>query len=549
MDTSGALLFFLAGLIVWAGITRSKRQKDLTAFAARHGCKPPQKHLHNLWWPPLGLDKTLPTIKADRAGRLPAFMLQEFEKHGHTYTQQLPGQYVILTRSPANVEAVCKTRFKEYEIGADRAGNFRPLIGHGILALDGREWVKSRAMLRNTDHDFTQLETHVQHLLGRLTAASQGNEVVEISELLLKLSTDFATMAIFGRSTDSLLFGRQELSAERGEGSAAEFSEAANNAIHMLGQRGLLINLYWIVDSPRFRKSCRIVKRFVDGYLSEAGQSQERVSTRSKAGKEDYTSSVSFMQSLVSRDQASPEVIRDQLLALLLASRDTSASFAAWVLYALARSPRVMAKLRGLIKARVRGGRPPTVADITALAYLRHVLNETLRIFPVVPLDGRTSKTHTWLPEGGGVEGRDPLLVPAGAKVAFNIYAMHHRRDIFGDDADEFRPERWEEDARGARADFEAAFVPFITGPRICLGKNMAMMTVSYVVIRILQTFDTIDPAAAPASTVLGRNPARWPSEETRYQMEDGETTFKIGVTMSPRDGVWVKLQPATLNP
>jgi hypothetical protein len=56
--------------------------------------------------------RTLPTIKADRAGRLPAFMLQEFEKHGHTYTQQLPGQYVVLTRSPANVEAVCRTRFK-----------------------------------------------------------------------------------------------------------------------------------------------------------------------------------------------------------------------------------------------------------------------------------------------------------------------------------------------------------------------------------------------------------------------------------------------------
>jgi hypothetical protein len=77
----------------------------------------------------------------------------------------------------------------------------------------------------------------------------------------------------------------------------------------------------------------------------------------------------------------------------------------------------------------------------------------------------------------------------------------------------------------------------------------MAMMIVSYVIIRILQNFRDIEAVAAPASREPRRNPKRWPSEETRYQMEDGETTFKIGVTMSPRDGVWVKLHPATLKP
>jgi cytochrome P450 len=322
---------------------------------------------------------------------------------------------------------------------------------------------------RNTDHDFIQLETHVQHLLGRLADVSRDNRPVEISELLLKLSTDFATQAVFGQSTDSLLFSREQSSAQQGEGSAAEFSEAANHAIHMLGMRGLLINLYWILDSPRFRKSCRIVKRFVDRYLTEARQSREKNLVTSEPGKEDSTS---FMHSLVARDNTPSEVIRDQLLALLLASRDTSASFAAWVVYALARSPRVMAKLRGLVEARLPRGKSPMMADMAALPYLRHVLNETLRLFPVVPLDGRTAKTHTVLPEGGGVDGKSPLLVPAGAKVAFNIYALHHRRDIFGDDADEFRPERWEDDRAGPMADFDGAFVPFIIGPRVCLGSK-----------------------------------------------------------------------------
>ena len=53
-----------------------------------------------------------PTLKAERAGRLPPFMLQEFEKHGHTYSQKVNGQLVVLTRSPANVYTICKQRFK-----------------------------------------------------------------------------------------------------------------------------------------------------------------------------------------------------------------------------------------------------------------------------------------------------------------------------------------------------------------------------------------------------------------------------------------------------
>jgi cytochrome P450 len=84
-------------------------------------------------------------------------------------------------------------------------------------------------------------------------------------------------------------------------------------------------------------------------------------------------------------------------------------------------------------------------------------------------MNGRTARVDTVLPEGGGRGGERPLLVPKGTIVGFNTYAMQHRRDIFGEDADEFRPERWEGDATG---DFEGAFVPFILGPRVCLGSK-----------------------------------------------------------------------------
>ena len=74
------------------------------------------------------------------------------------------------------------------------------------------------------------------------------------------------------------------------------------------------------------------------------------------------------------------------------------------------------------------------------------------------------------------------------------------------------------------------------------------MMMVSYVIVRILQSFDDIETEDAPGSQDPNKNPNKWPSEETRYGMEDGKTTFKIGVTMGHRDGVWVKLRQATSN-
>ena len=74
----------------------------------------------------------------------------------------------------------------------------------------------------------------------------------------------------------------------------------------------------------------------------------------------------------------------------------------------------------------------------------------------------------------------------------------------------------------------------------------MAMSVVSYIVIRILQSFEKMEPVIAPASQDPNRNPVHWPSEATRYDMEDIETTFKLGLTMNARAGVFVNLRPAT---
>ena len=69
-----------------------------------------------------------------------------------------------------------------------------------------------------------------------------------------------------------------------------------------------------------------------------------------------------------------------------------------------------------------------------------------LRLYPSVPINSRSAIKTTTLPVGGGPDGKAPVLVPAGTPVGYCVYVMHRRKDLYGEDAEEFRPERWEGD-------------------------------------------------------------------------------------------------------
>lgn len=107
----------------------------------------------------------------------------------------------------------------------------------------------------------------------------------------------------------------------------------------------------------------------------------------------------------------------------------------------------------------------------------------------MVPLDVRSSKGDVVLPKGGGSDGADAVLLPDATTVVLNLYALHRRHDIYGADADDFRPERWETLEPGW------AYVPFGGGPRVCLGRELALAEARYVIVRMAQEFESLAPA------------------------------------------------------
>lgn len=102
-----------------------------------------------------------------------------------------------------------------------------------------------------------------------------------------------------------------------------------------------------------------------------------------------------------------------------------------------------------------------------------------LRLYPSVPVNTRTAIENTILPVGGGADRKSPVLIPKGSTVAFSVYTLHRRPDLYGMDAECFRPERWDEDLPlfEDKTSHNYGYLPFSGGPRTCLGSMSAFRT------------------------------------------------------------------------
>jgi cytochrome P450 len=154
----------------------------------------------------------------------------------------------------------------------------------------------------------------------------------------------------------------------------------------------------------------------------------------------------------------SREDIRDELMTLLMAGHETSATILAWSVYHLCDNPEALETLRQEIDAAGYGGAPPLHA-INELRYLDAVIKETMRLTPVFSLVARVLKE----PQVIGT-----TACPANVIISPNIYGTHHRADLW-EDPEHFRPERFL-----AAGESPFHYFPFGGGVRKCIGLGFA---------------------------------------------------------------------------
>lgn len=187
--------------------------------------------------------------------------------------------------------------------------------------------------------------------------------------------------------------------------------------------------------------------------------------------------SATFLHS-IARYSRNPKVLRDQIMAILLAGRDTTAATLSWTIYELAHYPAIYTKLRNEILSTVGENRAPTYEDLKNMTYLTHTLNETLRLYPAVPYNLRAALEDTTLP---GQPGQPDIAVLKKDIVIYSTLSMQRRPDLYPPQSEKFAdpavfsPDRWDNWTPKAWQ-----YVPFNGGPRICVGQNFAMTEMAF---------------------------------------------------------------------
>lgn len=271
-----------------------------------------------------------------------------------------------------------------------------------------------------------------------------------------------------------------------------------------------------IVPTKTFRAGLKVINKLCETYIDRALElSPEELATKSKSD-EGYT----FLHDLASftRDRT---VIRDQLIAVLLAGRDTTAATLSWTIYELSRHPECVRKLRDEIINQVGLNRTPTYHDLKNMKYLQNVMSETLRLYPVVPFNVRLALKDCTLPRGGGPDGSQPIPVLKDTPIAYSTIVMQRDEAMYPPVSETFKPvleyspERW---YNWQPKPWQ--YVPFNGGPRICIGQQFALTEMGYVLTRLFQKFERV--------------------ENFMHDVDGGNPTLKAEIVLQPGDGVKV---------
>ncbi|KAI1182506.1 cytochrome P450 alkane hydroxylase [Nemania serpens] len=472
-----SLYTLLVGIyLIYRYLKARREQKELDAIAQEHGCLPPPL-LQNQR--PLGVDRLEQIFRAEAETRLMELFLFHFRQTGYTLKQKFLMTPAYGTVDPANLEAMFSTNFSDWSFGPRRAITF-PMFGDGIFTQEGDAWKHSREMLRPqlVYRQYEDLELFREPVEDLLQVLPSAGGVVDLQPLFFRLTLDVTTAFLFGKSVHSLLTpeGSQEQT----------FAQAFDTAQSYVASRFRLLDLYWLIGGRKWRDACAKVHMFADQIIDQNLSSSETAEGQSD-GRYVFLKSVAKAYP----DRAS---LRGQIINILTAGRDTTACLLSWTFFLLVRHPKVMEKLRAEINSLPVTKEKMNRGDLRNLHYLQNILKETLRLYPSVPVNTRTSTKTTILPTGGGPDRKSPVLIPKGTAVAYSVYTLHRRPDFYGMDAECFRPERWDEDLPlfQDRTTQNYGYLPFHGGPRTCLGMDFALTEAAYVVTRILQRYPKV---------------------------------------------------------
>jgi cytochrome P450 len=352
----------------------------------------------------------------------------------------------LLLSDPALVNEVLVTKQDSFRKGRALEGA-RDFLGDSLLVSEGTEHLRQRRLIQPAFHR-GRIAGYAQVMADRAAQwrdARQAGEEIDMAVQMNHLTLDVVGETLFG-------------STVRGE--AHEIAEALSTVIENFGRMMLpLWRLLRLIPTRANRQLAQGQKRLDEIILA--------LIARRRVEGGDRGDLLSML--LAAEDADNPEKrltdreIRDQALTLFLAGHETTANALAWTWHLLSLHEPARLKMKAELDEVMAGGRLPGLDDMPRLPYTTAILSESMRLFPPVWVVGRRAVEDVVI---GDYE------VPRRTIVVMSQYVIH-RDEKFWPAAEEFRPERWlDEAAKAARPKF--AYFPFGGGARTCIGESFA---------------------------------------------------------------------------
>lgn len=428
-----------------------------------------------------------PVITSREVPRLPApsfFMgsLREFMADPTAFVLELGEQYdeivqsrMLMFRSnllihPQAIEHVLQRNHQNYDKNVfDYRMLKSRLLGRGLLTNDGADWLRQRrlsqpAFQRKRIAGYGEaMQDCTRQLIGRWEQEAVGR-TLDISEEMAAL-----TLRIVGRA----LFSR-DLTGE-----TDEIGAALSEANRLMTERLLGGMPPWVNFTRldfKLRNAARRLWAVVDNMIAErlAGQSK-------KAERQEDQEPKDLLAMLMSaRDEdgraMDPRQLRDEILTLLLAGHETTATALTWTFHLLAENPGALERLEQEVDGRT-AGTVPDFADLGDLSYTRMVIEESMRLYPPAWSIARRAIAADTIMD---------YRIPAGT-VLYMSPLVTHRHRSFWDEPLVFRPERFSAENRKSQMPY--AYFPFGGGPRLCIGADFALAEMTMILAGLVSKF------------------------------------------------------------
>jgi len=336
----------------------------------------------------------------------------------------------------------------------------RRLLGNGLLTSEGEFWQRQRRLIQPAFHReriFAYGQVMVDYTQ-QLINSWQDGETRDFYGDMLALTLEIIAKTLFE-------IDLKEVVEEIGKAlkNSIEYFEAPSNNLLLF----LLPDWFPTSTNLRYVKAVQLLDDIVYTTICQR-----------RASGQDKRDLLSMLLQIQDEDgtKMSDKQVRDEVIGMLIAGRETTALVLSWTWYLLSQHPEVESKLLEELQT-ILAGRTPTIADLPQLRYTERVVMEVMRLYPPIATVVRTALQNC---EVAGY----PLR--AGDTIMMSQWVMHHDPRYFND-PEVFNPDRWEGDLARRLPVF--AYFPFSGGPMICIGKSFAMMELVLLVATIAQKF------------------------------------------------------------